>query len=351
MENRKANLVIIDTGRQFLGQIEETVFRVYADQNYVQLITDPGYVNAYFSEPQTIDLLIASESDYGAFMQEHEIRHTVLVKAGETGDGLEEETPEDGIVRIPADHLEELTEMMEAFLSEDEPESSADSAASGEMHETKLIGVYSPIGGSGKSLVSVALARKFRKLDQKVLLIGCDAMQSLSVYFSNTRYAGEDLAEKLKNPDDDTYWTILQNIGQEDVSYMLPFKRSFASVGIGGEEIKVLVNTLVSKQDFDVIILDLGSVLTPGLSEYLNDLDAMVLITESNEIANRKIQMLLRDPELLPKCTCIIVANEYRSDGMHISRDSVFGTISPYATWQEALEDPVFYRIALKITE
>jgi hypothetical protein len=77
----------------------------------------------------------------------------------------------------------------------------------------------------------------------------------------------------------------------------------------------------------------------------------MILITETNTIANRKMQRMLHEPDLLPKCPCILVANEYRSDGLHLSRDSIFGTIAPYGSCEEAMEDPVFYRIALKIGE
>ena len=82
----------------------------------------------------------------------------------------------------------------------------------------------------------------------------------------------------------------------------------------------------------------------------MTKIDYLILLTETNQIANRKMQKLLGDPDFLPKCECFLVANEYRTDGMRIASESVFGVISPYANWEEAVEDPVFYQIALKVT-
>ena len=87
------------------------------------------------------------------------------------------------------------------------------------------------------------------------------------------------------------------------------------------------------------------------MTERLNKLKALVLLTEANVLANRKMQKLLKNSELLPKCQCMIVANEYQSDDTRILRDKVFGIISPYTSWEKALEDPVFYRLALALEE
>ena len=108
---------------------------------------------------------------------------------------------------------------------------------------------------------------------------------------------------------------------------------------------------LKNKEDFDYIVMDIGTVLGPDGAELLGMASLMVMVTENNEISNRKMQKLLKNPDLLPRCECILLSNEYHSDGLRFSPDSIFGSLVPYSTWQEALDDPVFYRIALKITE
>jgi hypothetical protein len=348
MENRKCHIVIIDLVYNNLRNYEEELFRRYAGTAEIQVITDPGYVDAYFSTPQDIDLLIVDESVYGQgeFLREHTVRKTFLI----VNENRTEMPCDDEVKVLPAGlPTEEFLEQIDRVVQR------ADAPANGLVEKnkknTRVVAVYSPIGGCGKSLVCLSLARKLKMLDQKVLLVSCDATQSLSVYYPSEVHAGEELAEKLKNPDDDTYWTILQNIGRDEVSYVLPFEKSLPSMNITYHEVEVLVNTLVAKQDFDFIILDIGTTLSREISAYLDHIDSLILLTETNSIANKKMQRLLHDPELLPKCNCILVANEMHSDGMRIARESVFGTIAPYQNWEEALDDPVFYRIALKVTE
>ncbi|MDO4621815.1 MAG: AAA family ATPase [Eubacteriales bacterium] len=346
MANKKLHIVIVDTDRDFVKGIEEAIIARYARTAEVQFITDPGYIGAYFSAPQSIDLLLVDESDYASIAGEHSILRTFLMvdEAGE-----EKQYPEDAAVVLKFLDVQEILDKMETALAveievpEDEQEKV--------KRDTKIVAVYSSIGGCGKSLSCVALARKLKMLDQKVLLVGCDAMQSISVFYPSNAYAGQELAEKLKNPDEDTYWTILQNIGFDEVSYVLPFEKSLKTMGIGFKEIDVLVDTLRENRDFDYIILDVGTDLTPEIAEDLSQVDSMILLTQTNEISNKKLQKLLKDPDLLPKCNCILVANEYCSDGLRISRDSIFGSISPYATWKEVLDDPIFYQIALSLVE
>lgn len=352
MEGKKPQLIIIDIASGFLKHCEEDVIRRYSVNADVQVITDPGFVDAYFSMEQAPDLMLIDEASYGDGSQfaGHAISKIYLL------------VPEAGMTKAYPDNVTVLAEFLPkeeifekidmALWSAEEPGSPrSEEKEPAAPKQTRVVAVYSPIGGCGKSLVCVALARKLKKLDQKVLLIGCDDTQSLSVYLPGENYASPELAEKLIHPDEDTYWTILQNIKTDVVSYLLPFEKSLGMMNVGLNEFDVLIDTLVEKQDFDFIVLDIGTCLRREMTQRLNKLRALVLLTEANVLANRKMQKLLKNGELLPKCQCMIVANEYQSDDTRILRDKVFGTISPYSSWEKALEDPVFYRLALALEE
>lgn len=352
MEGKKPQLIIIDTDSGFLKRYEEDIIRRYSVNAEVQVITDPGFVDAYFSTEQDPDLMLIDEASYGdgSQFEGHSIgKIYLLVPEVE----MTKTYPDNVTVLVEFMPKEEIFEKIDmALWSEDEAESAAQAEdETPAPKQTRVVAVYSPIGGCGKSLVCVALARKLKMLDQKVLLVGCDDTQSLSVYLPGENYASPELAEKLIHPDEDTYWTILQNIKTDVVSYLLPFEKSLGMMNIGLEEFDVLIHTLVEKQDFDFIILDMGTRLTREITERLNKIKALILLTEANVLANRKMQKLLKNSELLPKCQCMIIANEYQSDDTRVLRDKVFGTISPYPNWEKALEDPVFYRLALALEE
>ena len=346
MEEVLRQLVIVDTENSFLKETEEEIIRRCADRFNVQFITEKAFADKYFMEERKTDVLVIAGKDYREDLQKQQIGRILL---------MEEEI---GTEKVYPDNVE----MVLQFLSTEDFFHKLEEAfvrAEGREEEEKteepprdvhVIAVYSPIGGCGKSLVAYALAKKLKKLDQKVLLVGCDPTQSVSVYYPSETYAKEELADKLSHPGDDTYWTILQNIEQDDISYLMPFEKNLPSLDVGMEEWEVLLSVLKEKQDFDWIVLDVGSVLDRRMASLMTKIDYLILLTETNQIANRKMQKLLRDSELLPKCECFLVANEYRTDGMRIASESVFGVISPYANWEEAVEDPVFYQIALKVT-
>ena len=349
MEEKLKQLVIVDTENVFLKSTEEEIIRRYADAAAVQFLTDKTYTGEYFLEERHIDVMVIAARDYEeqGELQNQQTGRILLI---------EEEV---GTEKVYPDNVEVLLQFLSAedfFRKLEEAFQYAEDGEPQKEQEEKprdvhVIAVYSPIGGCGKSLVSYALAKKLKKLDQKVLLVGCDPTQSVNVYYPAGDYAKEELAEKLIDPGDDTYWTILQNIEQDEISYLLPFEKNLPSLDVGMEQWEVLISVLKEKRDFDWIVLDVGSVLDRKMASLMAKIDFLILLTETNQIANRKMQKLLGDPDFLPKCECFLIANEYRTDGMRIASESVFGVISPYTNWEEAVEDPVFYQIALKVTE
>lgn len=353
---KKPQLVIIDTDYDYLKNMEADVIRRFSRTAEVQFITDAGYVDAWFSEQQTIDLLVVDDENYGEQLTGQNIHHIFLMT-----DQMDSERsyPDHVDVFLKNTDTRALLDQMDSILKKsadtDDPAGingiSGENYSDDERRDTQIVGVYSPIGGCGKSLISTALARKLKMLDQQVLVIGCDHTQSLSVYFDEDHFASDDLAEKLKHPDEDTYWTILQNIGHDEVSYLLPFEKAPAAMGLTDEHLKVMLDILTDKKDFDFIIMDLGTDMTSVRQEIMNRARALILVTESNEIASRKMRRLLRNTGALPTCECILLSNEYNSDGLKIPNNTVFGSILTHSGWKDAEEDPVFYNVALRLTD
>ena len=343
--DEKWNLVVIDTDHEYLKQYEEELFRRYSPFMRVQFITDSAYVEKFFADRKQIDLLVVDQRSYGEYLQMHEIGNIFLM------------TPEVEVGRIYPENVKVLMKYVpeeEVFRAIDQKLCSMgllNDRHGSEKKSARMIAVYSPIGGCGKSLAALAIARKLKKLDQKVLLVSCDAMQSTAAFYPFTDTADEDLARKLQQPTEDTYWTSLSNTKTDGISYLKPFQKYLPALHVGMREWQNLLDVLKNKEDFDYIVMDIGTVLGPDGAELLGMASLMVMVTENNEISNRKMQKLLKNPDLLPRCECILLSNEYHSDGLRFSPDSIFGSLVPYSTWQEALDDPVFYRIALKITE
>ncbi|MBR2188927.1 MAG: AAA family ATPase [Eubacterium sp.] len=346
MENRHS-LVIIDSDYEYVRSIEPEIIRKYAEKVDVQIITDEAYIEKYFSEPRAIDVLIIDEHNYGEYLKNHEIHQTFLMlpeidierSVPRNVSVLVKYLPESDLYQTISDAFARID--LEAVVPEDQ-------AA---QHETRVVAVYSPIGGCGKSLISIGLARKLKMLDQKVLLIGCDDVQSFSVFGDMDLYADPQLAEELCDPDEDTYWMVLQNLAVGEVTYLKPFDRAPHAMGVGRTQWRAFVTMMKEKGDFDYLILDIGSRVDEAGRELMNKADEIVLITEPNLMATKKVQRIAGDTEMLPQKKCFLISNEYHGDGMRFAEDAVFDQLAAYRNWVLALEDPMFYRLALGITD
>lgn len=341
--DHKHTLVFLDTAKEFIGRYEEELIKRYADRVDIHIITDNEFAEDYFNTMESIDLLILPEADYHDSLQGKKLRRILLLK----NEIDEEESDLPRNVKVMLNFLppEEIFEEITDFFARLDLEMTAPEEKEGKG--TKVIAVYSPIGGCGKSLMAIGLARKLKRLDQKVLLVGCDDLQSFEVFMEDNDYADDGLAEALREPNEDTYWTILQNIGYDEFSYLKPFRRVPHAVGVGRTQMRSFVNLMREKGDFDILILDVGTRVDEAGVGLMERADEIVLITEPTIAAMRKMARIAGDDAMLPQKKCILVSNQYHSDGLRYSEDAIFDSLPAYVSWQDAVEDPIFYRLAL----
>ena len=343
------NIVIVDEDYEQLRPLEAMVIQEFARRADVQIITREDFREAYFAVIRKIDLLVIDQKYYGEYLDRHEIAN-LLVLVSEVELGFTYPNSVHTMVKyLPAKEiLATMIELLTPLPDEEQLRREMKPRT-----ETGVISVYSPIGGCGKSLTAWGIAKKLKKLDQKVLLIGCDEMQSFACFLDREQYADDDLLQQMKAPGDEAVWTILQNVEMTQdvppVSYLLPFARPLLSCGIGTTELAWLVKTLKEKQEYDFLVLDLGSQLNEQSLRLMELTDLLILVTEANQLSVRKMQKLMRNSDLLPSRKCLLVANHFHADGMRIASRNVFGALAPYETAELALEDPLFYRIALEM--
>lgn len=341
-----AQLVIADPDQEYIRQFEEELIRKFDSRAQIQIITSPTYLANYFRVHRVIDILVIAREFYDTFVKEHDIGHMIVLDREIT---FEEDDETEKTVLQKFTTKEELF----AFIEEGLKDAPLLQPEKPKLKEKvpKVISVYSPIGGSGKSLVAYALAKKMKKLEETVVVIGCDDLQSIGIYLENRQHADEALAASLKSPNGDTYWEVLKNISQEEAPCLLPFEKPLSVLGLGTDQILKLIRLLKEKGDFGNIILDLGTDMGELNRALIQMSDVCILITEPNVVACRKLEKLVMNQDLLPVKSSITIANQMRSDGIRLNPETLFGSFAGYDNIEEAMEDPLFYRIVLEVIE
>ncbi len=348
MENNRKYIVIADPDIEYIKSYEEDLILKFESQASIQIITESEYLENYFRIHRDIDVLLIAKEFYGDYLKEHNISHIMIVNAKKNVDPDAEDAdrhilryrPKSELLDFIEDSLarEGETAVFEELDEAEEPEKS-----------TKVIAVYSPIGGSGKSLVSVALAKKMKKLGESVLVLGCDDFQSFGAFIETRENADPELALMLREITEGTYWSILKNIYHGEVTCLLPFEKPLSELGIKSSQMYDLITLLKQKGDFSYIILDMGNTLGKTSQMLLSIADHVILITEPKKISCRMIEKLYYNMDLISVDKMYTISNQYRTDGFHLDSDNLFGAFAKYDTPEEAMEDPLFYRLALDI--
>ena len=343
-----AHLVIADPDQDYIRQYEEELLIKFESRAQIQIITSPTYLANYFRVHRVIDILVIAREFYDTFVKEHDIGHMIVLDRE-----ISLVTEEDGSERPVLEKFttkDELFDFIEESLK-DEPMDQPVYEEAKKEHLPKVIAVYSPIGGCGKSLVSFALGKKMKKLEETAVVIGCDDLQSIGIYLENRQHADESLAPALKTPNEDTYFEVLKNISQEEVPCLLPFERPLSVLGIGADELVNLVTLLKEKGDFNNIILDLGCDMNETNRALVQKADICIVITEPNLCACRKLEKMTMNQEIFPAKRGLLISNQMRSDGIRLNPETLFGSFAGYDNIEEAMEDPLFYRLVLEIIE
>lgn len=342
----KLKLVILDSDYEYLKPMEEELIRRFSRRARIQIITDPAYARVFFHTPRTIDLLVADAHFYGDYLEEHSVGKVLVLVPGIE---IERKTPDSVQQIVKYLPYQEILSAIDRLLTELEKQK--EEVIPIQRPDTKVIAVYSPVGGCGKSLVATALCRKLQRLDLPALLVGCDSLQSFSVFLEKEEYAEEALAELLREPGEDTYWKILQNIKREEISFLLPFEKSLSAAGIGARELRTLIEILRDKKDFDAVILDIGSELNEKSLRLMEEADVLVLVTQASRTAARKVRRLQKNKSLMPNMESFVICNQYGADGSSDPGWKPSEVLPEYPDAGQAMEDPIFYRMAFGIME
>ncbi len=345
MEAQKL-IVIADPDVEHIKSYEEDFVFSFRNRAMIQIITEIGALEKFFRIHRDIDVLIIAKEFYGVYLKEHNISHIMFIN--EKHSVASQGSAAFNILKYRS--KEEIFSFVEKSLeSEGEQEEFREPDILNEKPLPKVISVYSPIGGCGKSLVSLALARKLKKLGEAVVVIGCDDLQSFSIFLETRQNADTELALRLQEISDDTYWSVLKNLYQDDeISCILPFEKSLTELCIGSEQLFDLINLLKEKCDFSFVILDIGSAFDKKAQTMISISDACVLITESRLTSCRMFEKFRMNMECLSVQNSYVIANQYRTDGFKLDKESLFGFFAGYETAKEAMDDPLFYRLALE---
>ncbi len=170
-------------------------------------------------------------------------------------------------------------------------------------HQTEIIGVYSPIGGCGKSSVAIGLGKASSLNNVKTLLMNLEDFSYYKNIFNDT--ASQDMSDLLyyaKQKNDHLHLKVNGIVNKDiesEMDYIYTSHCCAAYEDMTNEDWDFLLFNLRNKTDYSRIIIDCSSDFGKMNRALLPLCDSILLITNPQMISQIKIEEFYRTLKLM----------------------------------------------------
>jgi len=174
---------------------------------------------------------------------------------------------------------------------------------------SKVISIYSPIGGSGKTTLALAAASMAQSKGIDTLYLNFERFSSISYFFDISEQNNLSeifLSVKERNPN--LLVNILKNKMVErksKIMYFSPPESQSEFDELTGEDIKYFLDEIKKLEEFKFIIVDLDTSLNNNTVEILNNSDKILIPIFNDNMSAIKLKQFYKELDIHYKDTSI----------------------------------------------
>ena len=320
-------IVIADEDENYLMPLELKFVEELENKADIVIITDRDYLREFFSAPKKIDILIINKSLYSDAFNKHDIENIFIL--------TEDEAENDNEI-YKYTSVKDIFDFVMGNVKTD-----TENLISGK-NRTKTILVYSPVGGSGKTTLSVAISGIISKRKKKVLFISTENIQSFGYLISCSTYMSKSFVRSLLNEDSDIVDKLKDCVEVSGFHYLPPIKQAIAVLGITLEKYINLIEKLKEANIYDYIVIDSTSILDQKTCMLMSIADKVVIVANQDRIAVKKIDMMLDNIDCSDSNKFVFICNKYNKSMENHLMNSTMKNSCIVKQYIDCLEEKMF---------
>lgn len=283
----KPLLVIAETDESYLGPLEMKVAETLGDTVDLEIISDAEYFEEYFTNPRKIDVLVICEELYTERLHMHHVEKIFLL--AETMDEQEDvvHEVEGGPVKVYKLFKFCNVSMLVSYIIQSNWKSEVS-----ESQTPQLVVFLSAAGGAGSTTLCMGASACMRQNLKKAFYINFQRHQNFHYYLKNKSTLPIEACACLQKKDAAVYEKLKPYISREDFTYLPPLKASREALGIPEAAYGSFARAVQKSGDFDYIMVDMGTELTPENLEFLNYANKVFIVTTQDAYGAFKLKML-----------------------------------------------------------
>lgn len=307
-DNNKEQLkmVIAETDLNILAPLHTLMVSQLKNQVLVYAVTDALHLEECFSRIKSADILLISQQLADTDLHEWDIREIYILTESAVGNDAEQDNVR-SIYKYssPDSILREVVSISRTDIQ----------LAGSEEASCRMLAVYSPEGGAGKTRISQGLAWCLHEMRSRVLYIDAQWLQTGHCYIDDPM--GTELSLPGADPEDETadlYGAVRSQIREKGFSYLPPFKAALISLNIEFGIYEKLAYAAARSGEYDHVILDTDSSFDIYKSSLLTAADTVVVVVRQGKDHAAALEALVKNirPSVLRKF--VLVCNDLTGD-------------------------------------
>lgn len=302
----KINLVFFDYDKEYVEAISNLFNRRYYKYFKITAISNYDQFNELVAAAQKIDILVVNES-YSNKISSMKFIKTILYLT----ENRESQNIDEGIIYKYQSGQSIFNSIKRMYK-----QSNKNFEFDDEYDESYLITVFSPVGGIGKTSVSLSLVDKMISYGKKVLYVNLEETSGMGVFFdvNNKKKNISDLLYNIDSSEDDIKAIVASMINRSSkgIWYINPHNSILDLEELSGADFIKAINYLKRYSECDYIVVDLGSVLNSIYGALINISDKTLVLMNQNNVSLEKVSLFLKQVDSTDKIKLIF--NKYSSD-------------------------------------
>ncbi|SKC01115.1 AAA domain-containing protein [Lachnospiraceae bacterium] len=275
----KETVLVISGNEEYVTGIESRLAFAFRDDVTLQIITDKNYLLEYLKTPHSISFCIVDEMLLSYVAEYFPESKRLLIS---------EENGADRVSRYEGARA--ILQRIDAHLLKEE--------MAVRKKATHVVYVSSVGGGCGKTLMSLGLAARLAETGQRTLYINAESLQDFGYYLDDPAAMSGKMSVLLSADPGTAAEEILVSAGKQGFDYLPPSGHLLTSSEITLEKILDFVTSLVRRDDYDDIVVELPGNAGEDEIACMNSAEYLVLVSDQTEYSARRLSRLnenLRD--------------------------------------------------------
>ena len=206
---------------------------------------------------------------------------------------------------------------------------------------TKIVAVYSPMGGTGKTTAALVLTQQLQAAGYNSLFISLEQTDSSTIIYPHEREGITELIAAVsgsESNDTGSFEIKLRSTVKEGsgrTSYIEGFSRVIDYMDVSEDDIEKLFEKIKSVSSSDFVIVDMNSTLDKLSNKVFELADRIVIVEKDNEIFRRKFNIISSYPPIQDVWKKVVTIDNF-AHGSYTDKNNVhapnIGYISDYGT-------------------